>query len=331
MKLPLFISNLNYCRKIFSPFKKRIDNKIKSILRVTAERKGGFDRSHKVRYEVLAKKINGRKTKLAFWGLSSPNPTRFQSFRVMNYLWKNNFSSGNYSISKPIACVKKHSLVITQEIKGESFFNILGTHSLPKIFLVLKKSAKWLKKLHNTPLYSFKDVFHSYRQIYWKEQLRVLKIGFPKKTNILEKTVKEIINWEENNERNKNRVITHHDFQPRNIFLDNEKIFVLDFSESRLSRFIVDIFTFLIQLELMNNFLKKSFSFNEIKNFSKIFLKAYFGPNWQDIFKNPIFQRDFNILRKRVACQSLVGTIILKRRPKIFSNILFGKTENIFF
>lgn len=332
MKLPLFISDPSYCRKIFLPFKEKIiDKKIKSILAVNAERKGGFNRSHKIRYKVLAEKINGEKIKLAFWGLSSPNPTRLQSFRVMDYLWKNDFSSGDYSISKPIAYLKKHSMVITQEIKGQPFFNILETHSLPKISLVLKKSARWLKKLHKTPVYSFNDIFPFYRKMYWKEQFRVLKMGFPKKSEILKKIIKEIIYWEENNEESKNRVIVHHDFQPKNIFLEKGKILVLDFSESRLSRSIVDIFTFLIQLELMNNFLKKPFSKNEIRNFAKVFLNEYFGKQWQNVLKNLNFRRDFIILRKRVACQALVGTIILKRKPKIFSKILFGKSKNLFF
>jgi len=324
MNLPPFISDPNYCRKLFLPYKKRVDKKIRLILAVKAERRGGFaNRSHKIRYEVLAKKINDRKIKLAFWGLSSPNPTRFQSFRVMNYLWKNNFSSGECSISKPIAYLKKHSMVITQEIKGKSFFDILESHSLPNIFLVLKKSAGWLKKLHNTPPYHFKDIFHSYRQIYWKEQLRVLKEGYPEKSKILEKIVKEIIDWEVKNEKSKNQVITHHDFQPKNIFFQKNKLIVLDFSESRLSRAIVDIFTFLIQLKLLNNFFKKPFSPDEIESFSKIFLQEYFGPRWQNILKNSNFQKDFGILRKKIACQALVGTIILKRRSKIFSNILF--------
>ena len=326
MSSPSFISNPNYCRRIFSLCKNRIDKKIKSILAVRAERKGGFlDRSFRVRYEVLAEEITGRKFKKAFWGLSSPDPTRFQSWRVMDYLWKKNFSSGIYRIAQPLAFIKRHSMVITREIKGKSFLEMLKKGSLSEIFLALKRSANWLRKLHRTEPYNFEGVFLSFGPIYWKEQLRILKKGFPKKEKFLKKLIKEILNWEKQNQENARRVIVHHDFHPQNIFLGERKIWVLDFSESRLSRPIVDIFTFCCQLDLMNKRQIKRFSTDDLENFSKIFLKGYFGQNWNEILKDPIFRNDFIILRKRVAAQALVGTLLFGQKPKIFSDIIFDK------
>jgi thiamine kinase-like enzyme len=332
MSYPLFISNPDYCRRIFLPYKKKIDKKVKSILEVKAERKGGFtNKSYQVRYEVLIERLDDEKTKMNFWGLSSPDPTRFQSWRVMDYLWERDFSSKNYSISQPIAYIKKHSMVITREVKGRSLFKIFEKKSFPEIYLGLKNSANWLKKLHSISPYSFKDVFSSYSKKYWQEQFRILKEGYPKKSQILMKIIKEILNWEKDNEKSLNRVITHYDFQPKNIILKDGKTIIIDFSESRLSKAIVDVLTFLIQIELMNENLKFSFSLNEIKKFSKIFLKEYFSSNFPQILKDPVFRRDFNIIRRKIAAQTLVGTIILKKKSKIFSNILFGKSENLIF
>lgn len=327
MNSPPFISNPDYCRRLFLPSKKRIDKKVKSISRVKAERKGGFlNRSFRIRYEVLVEKTNGRKIKVAFWGLSSPDPTRFQSWQVMNYLWKKNFSSGIYRIAQPLAFIKKHSMVITKEIKGESFLKILEKKSLGEISSALKKSANWLKKLHKTPLYHFRDIFSpSYRRAYWQEQLRILKKGFPRKIKFFKKNIKEILNWEDQNRESKNLVITHHDFHPKNIFFKGREIWILDFSESRLSRPIVDIFTFLCQLDLINSQEIKRFSPNNLKNFSKIFLKEYFGQNWRKILQNPTFKKDFIILKKRVALQALVGSLLFGEKPKIFSDIIFDK------
>jgi len=327
MNFPPFISDPNYCRRLFLPYKKRVNKNAKTILSVKAKRLGGFlDRSYHIRYSVLVKKIDGKKETVAFHALSSPDPTRLQSWRIMDYLWKRNFSSGNYSIPEPIAYFKKHSMVITRKIKGESLFEILEKKSFQEIFLALKKSASWLKKLHTTPLYHFRDVFSSsYSQIYWQEQLRILKKGFAHKFKFLKRVINEILDWEDRNRKTANRVITHHDFHPKNIFLGERKIWVLDFSESRLSRPIVDILSFLCQLDFINRQRTKRFSLNNLKSFSKIFLKEYFGQNWNRISKDPIFKKDFIILRKRIAAQSLVGCLLFGRKPKIFSNILFDK------
>jgi len=327
MNSPPFISDPDYCRKLFSPYKNRIDKKIKSILAVKAERKGGFlDRSFQVRYKVLAKKINGRRIKVAFWGLSSPDPTRLQSWRVMDYLWKKDFSSGKYCIPQPLAFVKRHSMVITREIKGETFLDILRIKTLREISSAFKKIAGWLKKLHKTPSYRFQDVFSSsYSRAYWREQFRILKKGFPRRIKFLKNIIGEILDWENQNRKSHNRVITHHDFHPKNIFLKGRKIWVLDFSESRLSRPIVDVLVFLCQLDLINRQQIKRFSLNNLKNFSKIFLKEYFGQNWRKILKNPNFKKDFIILKKRIALQALVGSLLFGEKPKIFSDIIFDK------
>ncbi|MBZ9578363.1 phosphotransferase [Patescibacteria group bacterium] len=346
MNSPRFISDPNYCRRLFLPYKKKVNKRAKTILSVKAKRLGGFlDRSYHIRYSVLVKKIDGKKETLAFHALSSPDPTRFQSWRVMDYLWKRNFSSGNYSIPEPLAFLKKHSMVITREIKGESFFEILEKKSFQEIFSALKKSARWLKKLHKTLPYRFQDVFSlsyfrakqenkvlakrgSYSQTYWQEQLRILKEGYPGKLKFLKKVINEIVDWENRNRKSTDRVITHHDFHPKNIFLGGRKVWVLDFSESRLSRKIIDIFTFLCQLDLINRQLLKRFSLDNLKDFSKIFLKEYFGQNWNKVLKDPILRKDFIILRKRIAAQSLVGCLLFKTKPKIFSNIIFGKTQD---
>jgi len=323
-----FISDPNYYRRLFLPYKKRVDKKVKSILSVKAKYLRIFDnRSYHVKYLVLVKRTDNKEISHAFHGLTSPDPTRLQSFKVMNYLWKKDFSSGNYSIPEPIAYLKKYSMVITREIKGKTFFETLEKKSFPKIYYGLKKSADWLKKLHNTPPYSFKDVFSTYSKEYWQKQFQILKEAYPEKSSILRRIIREILLWEDFNEKSSNPVITHHDFHSKNIFLTKEKIYVLDFSESRLSRAIVDIFTFLIQLELLNYYFKKPFSSNHLQNFSKIFIKEYFGPNWQKVLKDSLFKKDFNILRKRVAAQSLAGWVIAKRKPKIFSNILFRRSE----
>ena len=326
MNSPPFISDPKYCRQLFLPYKKRINKEAKSILEVKAERKGGFlNRSFRVRYEVLVEKNNGRKFKAAFWGLSSPDPTRFQSWQVMDYLWKNNFSFGIFRIGQPLTFIKKHSMVITREIKGKSFLKVLENKSLKEICSALKKSARWLKKLHRTNPYQFKDIFSSYSQIYWQEQLRILKKGFPDKTNFLERLIEEILNWERKNQESANRAIVHHDFHPQNIFLEKKKILVLDFSESRLSRPTIDVLTFLTQMDLMNRCLIKRFSLKNLKNFSEFFLKEYFGRDWNKVLKDPVFKKDLIIARKRIAAQTLVGSILFNKTPKTLSDILFSK------
>lgn len=328
MNSPPFISDPNYCRRLFLPYKKQINRQIKSILEVKGERKGGFlNRSFIVRYEVLVEKINGRKIKVAFWGLSSPDPTRLQSFQVMNYLWGKNFSTGEYLIPQPLAYIKKHSLVITREIKGKPLLEILKEGRRQEILNGLKKSAKWLEKLHQTKPYNFKDVFLSFGPLYWREQLRILKGGFPKKIGILKKIIKEVLSWENQNQKNPQAVITHHDFHPKNIFLKKNKIGVLDFSESRLSNPIVDVISFLIQLDFINQERIKRFSQKELKEFCRAFLKEYFGRDWEGILKKPSFRKDFILLRKRIALQSLVGNLLFGKKPKLFTDIVLDKIK----
>jgi aminoglycoside phosphotransferase (APT) family kinase protein len=219
-------------------------------------------------------------------------------------------------------------MVITKEIEGESFLKILEQKSLSEISSALKKSAKWLKKLHKTPLYSFRDVFSpSYSLAYWQEQLRILRKGFPNKLKFLKKLINEILDWENQNRKNINLAITHHDFHPKNIFLGKRRIWVLDFSESRLSKPVIDVLTFLCQLDLINRNEIKRFSQRKLREFSEIFLREYFGQKWKEVLKDPALKRDFIILKKRIALQALVGSLLFNQKPKIFLDIIFGKSN----
>jgi hypothetical protein len=331
MKKPPFLSNPNYCKKLFLPFKKKINKAAKKILYVKAKRLGGFlNKSYHIKYSVLIEKSNLKKETIYFHALSSPDPTRLQSFKVMDYLWKRNFSSGKYLIPQPLAFIKTHSMVITREIKGISFLEILKGGSKSEILKGIKESAKWLKKLHQTKPYNFKDVFLQFGPIYWKEQLRILKKGFPKKVSFLKDLIEKILNWEKENQKNPQRKITHHDFHPKNIFLGKRKIWVLDFSESRLSKPQIDVISFLCQIDFINRERIKRFSQKEIQKFSRFFLQEYFGKNWKKKLKEPDFRKDFLLLKKRIALQALVGNLLFGKKPKIFTDVIFDNARNPF-
>jgi len=331
MTNPLFLSDLNYCRKLFSPFKKKINKETRKILDVKAKRLGGFlDKSYHIRYSVLIEKKNSKKETIYFHGLCSPDPTRLQSFKVMDYLWKKGFSLSKYSIPQPLAFIKAHSMVITREIKGKSLLEILQKGTKSEILKGVKGSARWLKKLHKTKPYNFKDVFLRFGTIYWQEQFRILKRGFPKKAKFLKKQIKNILNWERKNQKNSQKRIVHHDFHPKNIFLGKNKIWVLDFSESRLSNQIIDIISFLCQIDFVNQERIKRFSQKEIRRFSRIFLQEYFGRKWKKILQGSNFRNNFILLRKRIALQALVGNLLFGKKPKIFTDIVFDNIKNPF-
>lgn len=174
---------------------------------------------------------------------------------ILKTLVKHGFNQGKLQVNKPIDYFPKLRMILYQSYPGTPLTEFIR-RKVPAINDHIKKSAKWLLKLHSYKLKIGK--LKNYKRE--KDEARYFIMNFRKyypeivdKSKLILKKVLEIKKTI-SPEIKKKAILIHGDYNPYNIIINDfntNKLAVIDFGNAWRFDPLADVGNFLIQLELL--------------------------------------------------------------------------------
>lgn len=309
-------------RRAFQSRLKSIHPAARRVLSVQVQRIGGFeDRSFKLRFVVRLELWNGRTKIVRLRGSNElQDQSRRQAYETMKFLWRHGFASGALQIARPITYFLHWRLLVYEEADGETLLSRLRRRDR-SARRDIQRAALWLAKLHRQSTHGLQL---SDRRIgqkrYWIQALDLLHDLKSEEWMTLRRTVRRVIVFEDGLAKKSPRSLVHFDFHPGNILVNRQIISVVDFTDTRISHPLVDVGTFLAQLDLL--FRGPSFQ-SDIVAWKKSFVSAYHKANPRVSLRGPSAQSILDFMRFRVAFQSYLGLYLFgKRRTPLKQMVL---------
>lgn len=275
------------------------------LVRVRVQRLGGFeDRSFKLRYTLFLRLKSGQSKTIRLRGSSErQDQTRRQAYVIMKYLWRHGFDHGSWQIARPVTFYQRWRLLLYEEAAGVPLTKTLrrgyqlGLRSMDD-------AAEWLYQLHRHSPRTVPLVYSRIgRKQYWRNALALLVPERSQASAALRRNIHRVMAFEDRLSSARYRVLVHHDFHPANILRAASGLRVVDFTESRLSHPLVDVATFVTQLELL---LAKTIPADHLAGWQERFLETY-RRRTKVNYTSPLARRIFRFILYRIELQRQVA------------------------
>lgn len=183
-------------------------------------------------------------------------------YLVMEYLFKNGFSKGEFLVPKSMAYFDKENLLFYENIPGRLLADLLEDDCTKAI----STCGNLLRKIHSIPIPKF--VLFDTNLFFKNFNFKSIISRYPELKDI-PKIVDKVKNRLVDNDK---KFFCHGDFNPNNILINQNRIYIIDFGLTCIFHKEVDLASFLTHLRLM---LKKNNRENNFENLKNIFLSNY--------------------------------------------------------
>lgn len=210
---------------------------------------------------ILLVKIVDKNTLKLYRGNASTSTSRLTGFKTMKVLYENGFNFGNYKIPEHFIYDSNYNLLLYQDVPGEILIDQIKKNE--DVLKRIEDCSLWLKKLH-----------------YLKSQIHLAGYNFDVNTKDLNRFYPELAENCENAKKEllsriktREKILIHGDFQPNNIIIKNDTVWVFDFNDAALDNPAIDIASFLAQLRTM---MIRFSGLNKYDNYKDSFLRNYY-------------------------------------------------------
>lgn len=190
------------------------------------------------------------------------------NFELLKFIYTNGFNQGDFLIAKPLEYFEDFNIMFYEHIEGKPLMVEL-TNSPKELSEKIKLCARLIKKFHGLPkpevsLWNANDFFE-----FKNLERGALKIYYPKIATALDSIVTQI---KEKISIKNTLSFSHGDFQPNNLIISENKIYVFDFDLACMIQKEFDLANFVNQLRIMT---KRFGNFEHFENLKKEFLSQY--------------------------------------------------------
>lgn len=222
---------------------------------------------NKSSYNVLYKiKINDK-----LWEIrasASEQLSKKANFELLKFIYNHGFDQGQFLIAKPLGFFEDSNVMFYENIQGKPLMTELG-EDVVALTSKIKLCAGILKKIHGLPepevkLWNANDFFE-----FKKLERGALQIYYPAVARELDNLIMKI---KEKIDKNKTPEFCHGDYNPNNLIINRDKIYVLDFDMVSFIDKEYDLANFVDQLQIMT---KRFGNFENFETFKKEFLISY--------------------------------------------------------
>jgi thiamine kinase-like enzyme len=191
-------------------------------------------------------------------------------FQVLDFFYQNGFNSGEILTAKPLAFIKEKNILVYEHVDGTVLMEKLNA-DFDILKGWIKQASLALKKIHALPRPDFETWdYHKFFHYNNGERAALIKY-YPEIEKSLDKIVAKISVLIENN---MTQCVCHGDFQPANLLLADEKMYILDLDLVSIIDKEYDIAVFTNQLFFM---IKRFGNFENAEVLKNIFMENY-GP-----------------------------------------------------
>lgn len=260
-----------------------------------------------VAYDIEYLSIDNSSKKIKLVATGHSDGSRKLAFAKLNYLYQHGFNDGKYLVTKPLFYLEESLAFFYEASVGHRLFSFFKADENLNLNNALDLAAAWVKKLHNLevqndfvwPNFSvdnigpsikkfFDDIIHS-NQILGERVQKLLQ-----EIRILEKNFLNEIS----------PCLVYGDYHPENVILtslDAKKIKMIDFTDVSLGDPMLDLGSFLQQLDFMGH---RFFSRAKVNQEKIYFVETYFGKKIEEI-ETEFFPR-INLYQAWVALRTAV-------------------------
>jgi len=303
-KRPPFLS-VAVMRRAFQARLLSVHPRAVRVMKVAIVRLGGFeDRSHKLRYTLRLRLRSGQARSLRLRASSeAQDQTRRQAYVLMKYLWRHGFDRGPWQITRPVTFFKRWRLLVYEEAAGTPLIMALR-HGYQSGLTSMDMAAAWLHRLHQHSPRTVPLVYSRIgRKQYWRNALALLAPERSQASAALRGNIRRVMAFEDRLSSARQRVFVHHDFHPGNILRFAGGLRVVDFTESRLSHPLIDVATFVTQLELL---FASAIPPDRLAGWQERFLETY-RRRTNISYTSPLARRIFRFVLYRIDLQRQVA------------------------
>lgn len=234
--------------------------------------------------EYLAKDKSVKKIKLVATGHS--DGSRKLAFAKLNYLYNHDFSSGKYLVTKPLFYLEENLAFFYEASIGHRLFSFFKADEYLNLANAMNLAAAWVRKLHQLeldetfawPKFSVHHIGPSVKKFFTDIISHNETLG-----KRVEKMLVDIKRHEELFDKSLKPCLVYGDYHPENVILTSleaKKIKMIDFTDVALGDPMVDVGSFLQQLDFMGH---RFFSRAKVNYEKEYFVTSYFGQKFADI------------------------------------------------
>ncbi|MBT6691703.1 aminoglycoside phosphotransferase family protein [Candidatus Parcubacteria bacterium] len=213
--------------------------------------------------------------------------TKEEAYRKTKFLYEHGFGKGKYRVTKPLFFSKEQMAFFYEASIGRSLFHFFTQDPKADLGPSLTLAAGWIKKLHCFDTNKFKFDWPTFKISGMTPKPSKFIADFMDQDETQGKLVKELteeMNALENKFRAKmGNIVIYGDYHPENIIvfdLNSKDLEMIDFTDLAYGDPMMDLGTFLQQLDFMgHNFISRE----QINNYKTFFISAYFKKDFDKI------------------------------------------------
>ena len=276
------------------------------------------------RVEYLAQDGSIKKVKLVATGHS--DGSRKLAFAKLNYLYNHGFDTGKYLVTKPLFYLEENLAFVYEASIGHRLFSFFKADEYLDLANSLTLAAAWVKKLHHLEI---DDTFTWQVFIINKTGANIQNfLANISNANLalgsrFEKMLEKIKHYEKLFSVTFQPCLVYGDYHPENVILtslDTNKIKMIDFTDVALGDPMLDLGSFLQQLDFMGH---RFFSRAKVNYEKEYFVTSYFGQKLENI--PPEFFPRINLYQAWVALRTAAFLFYMHKNDSV--NFLIDEVE----
>lgn len=165
-------------------------------------------------------------------------------YNVMLYFYKNGFNKAPFLVPQPFAYLKEEKILFYENIVGQKFTDIFKQESA-ELEQYIKNCAFLAQKIHSLKIPSFE--LYDPQSLFENFKFQEISKKFPKTKNLNLIVDKIKINLP----KEEKKYLCHGDFNPNNLIIQKDKIYLIDFGLTSVFYKEIDLAAFLAHLRLM--------------------------------------------------------------------------------
>lgn len=234
--------------------------------------------------EYLGRDNETKKLKLVATGHS--DGSRKAAFVKLNYLYQHGFDSGKYLVTRPLFYLAENLSFVYEASIGHRLFSLFKTDEHLNLSNAMNLAAAWLKKLHQLetdetfvwPKFVINKTGSSIKNFLPDVLASDLDLG-----TRVKKILASIKKHEAEFAKNLSVCLVYGDYHPENVILTSleaKQIKMIDFTDVALGDPMLDVGSFLQQLDFMGH---RFFSRAKVNYEKEYFITSYFGQKFEEI------------------------------------------------
>ncbi len=264
----------------------------------------GFDRMRDINFRIYKRHLGkssmilvleyvieyynqeGQLKKINIFASAHSDGSREKSFYAQNYLYANGFADGAYLVGRPLFYLAEQFAFFYEAAMGRTLRKIIKQAPEIDVPHVIRLSAQWVKKLHNCPIrngHRFSNFDFSGTSPKPEKFQQDLGSVYPELGQRLAIIYKRLAVLQEKSAQNFKPTIIHGDYHPENIIFKSslpDQVMVIDFTDLALGDPMLDLGSFIQQLDFMCFHIFSREQINKLKN---IFLGYYFSKDFNQL------------------------------------------------